>query len=73
MNHVDPHLTSTNLLTAATEALLKANFHQIPESVTTGWSTLNCRLFEDEYSIVAVVVYETWNELSSSWPDVQGK
>ena len=35
------------------------------------WPTKNVRLFEDAYSIVALLVFDTWTELSGTWIEAQ--
>lgn len=42
------------------------------EGVPSPLSGENGRLFEDSYGIVAVLVYETWDELATSWQNAQG-
>ena len=63
--------TTTDLIASASHELLDGGYHQIngrfPE-----WETPTSRLFENEYSIVGLVAYETCGDLLKSWPDVQG-
>lgn len=63
-------LTPTDLLAAASEALQAGGFTRVADSVTEDWP-FSTRLFEDEYSVVAVVVYDTWSELESDWTEAQ--
>jgi hypothetical protein len=63
-------LTPTDLLAAATEALHAGGFKRVADGVSDGWP-FAARLFEDDYSIVCVGVYETWTELASGWTDAQ--
>jgi hypothetical protein len=35
------------------------------------WPVQNIRLFEDNYHLVALVVYDTWDKLLSTWSDSQ--
>lgn len=62
--------TSTTLLAAADEMLLAAGFRPASSSISK-WEASNARLFEDPYSLVAVVVYDTWQQLFERWPDAQ--
>ena len=65
-------LTTTNLLAAASGLLLSGGYQQVHErSVDDRWRASNVRLFEDRFGIVAIVVYETWRDLLSRWPDAQ--
>jgi hypothetical protein len=61
--------TPTDLIAAASQTLTEGGYQQVhrPE-----WDTPSSRLFEDEYSVVAVVVFDTCSELLSAWPDLQG-
>lgn len=64
-------LTTTDILAAASEYLTDAGYRRI-DSVDLGkLAKTGARLFEDAYGIVAVVVYDTWRELSESWPEAQ--
>lgn len=65
-------LTQTGLLAAATEFLQDANYLLVPEAVADEYGLGTGRVFEDPYGVVAVMVYGTWDELWSSWPDHQG-
>jgi len=67
---VEKSLTSTDILAAATEILTASRYTRISESDAEVEFT-SARLFEDAYGIVALVVYETWDDLSSRWPDAQ--
>jgi hypothetical protein len=64
-------LTTTDILAAASEYLIDAGYRRI-DSVELGrLAKTGVRLFEDAYGIVAVAVYDTWRELSESWPEAQ--
>ena len=64
-------LTTTDILAAASEYLTDGGYRRI-DSVDLGkLAKTGARLFEDAYGIVAVVVYDTWRELSESWPEAQ--
>lgn len=64
-------LTATNVLAAVSDYLLAGGYQRIDDASRGEWPTANARLFEDAYGIVAVVVYDTWRDLSSGWPDAQ--
>ena len=60
-------LTTTRLIAAASNTLLSNGYHQV--SVSLGeFSDSVARVFEDEYGIVAVLVFETWSDLRNKWP-----
>jgi hypothetical protein len=64
-------LTVTELLANATKTLETHGYKRVNLDITESWHTSNVRLFEDDYGIVAVVVYDTWGDLSSNWVDAQ--
>jgi hypothetical protein len=61
--------TTTDLIAAASEVLLESGYRQI--NGFADWNTSTSRLFEDEYSIVGVALFETCKDLLHTWPDVQ--
>lgn len=60
-------LTVTELLANATKTLETYGYKRVNLDLAESWQTSNVRLFEDDYGIVAVVVYDTWGGLSSNW------
>lgn len=64
-------MTATDLLAAASSILAERGYQRIDSALVGDWPTHNSRIFEDDCGIVAVVVYETWEDLSSSWVDAQ--
>jgi hypothetical protein len=58
-------------MATATQALVDGGYRQITEGLSE-WSTSSTRLFEDEYNIVGVSVFETTEDLLKSWSDRQG-
>lgn len=66
-----PRATPTDLIAAATRTLQDGGYRQISEGVP-GWNSQATRLFEDAYSIVGLVVFETCGELLRTWTDLQG-
>lgn len=63
-------ITTTELIAAATKLLDVGGYRQILND-DIDWNSSNKRLFEDEYNIVGVVVFETCSELLHSWVDYQ--
>jgi hypothetical protein len=62
--------TSTDLIAAVSQTLVDGGYQQIARRFTE-WHTPTSRLFEDEYGIVGVVVFDTCAELLRTWPDLQ--
>lgn len=69
---MDDALTATSILAEATRVLAEASYRRVVEGVTGLLAADNARVFEDSYGIVAVIVYDTWEDLASGWPDAQG-
>lgn len=63
--------TTTDLIASASHELLDGGYQQI-NGRSPEWGTPTSRLFENEYSIVGLVAFETCGDLLKSWPDVQG-
>jgi hypothetical protein len=55
---------------AEASSVLEARGYR-PASVPEAWPT-SARVFEDQYGIVALRSYETWQQLSAGWTDAQG-
>jgi hypothetical protein len=64
-------LTPTDVMAAASQALTEGHYQQIVRTFPA-WDTLTSRLFEDEYSIVGISVFDTCGDLIRTWPDLQG-
>ncbi len=64
-------LTSTDLIAAASQALKDGGYQQISRRFKD-WDTPTSRLFEDEYNVVGIVIFDTCGELLRAWPDLQG-
>lgn len=64
-------LSPTDLIAAASEVLTDGGYQRIPARFPQ-WDTPTSRLFEDEYNIVGIVVFDTCGELLQAWPDLQG-
>lgn len=71
MTDTSAEFTPTELIAAASQALLAGGYHQVHQNSST-WDTPTSRLFEDEYNVVGVVVFNTCAELLQSWTDQQG-
>jgi hypothetical protein len=65
-------LTGTQLMATASTTLTRGGYRPI-ETGLPAWNTPTTRLFEDEYNIVGIVVFETCAELVRMWPDYQGE
>ena len=63
--------TPTDLIAAASQALEAGGYQQIRGRFSE-WDTSTSRLFEDEYNVVGIVVFDTCGELLRTWPDLQG-
>ena len=64
-------LTVSNILAAASEYLSEGGYSRVPDETLKNWPLTQSRLFEDPYSVAAVVVYETWSELVEKWTQAQ--
>lgn len=64
-------LSQTEILAAATNLLSKNGFSQIDKIYLKGIDPESYRLFEDVYSIVAVIAFPNWQDLVSRWIDTQ--
>lgn len=62
-------LTSSQLVAAATEYLLAGGYSRVEVSAAAGGTS---RVFEDPFGVVAVHVYDTWDDLHSQWNEAQG-
>ena len=66
-------LNPTTLLASSAEFLTEAGYRLVTSEDARDWRTAHSRLFEDPYSLVSVVVYDTWSELAEGWPDAQAR
>jgi hypothetical protein len=71
MTNSSADFTPTDLIAGASQVLKEGGYHQIARRFQE-WDTATSRLFEDEYNIVGVVVFDTCGELLRAWPDLQG-
>ncbi len=67
----DMSLSQTEILAAATNILSKNGFSEIESIYLKGIDRESYRLFEDVYSIVAVVAFPNWQALVSGWIEAQ--
>lgn len=63
-------LTGLQVLIAASEELNAGGYRAAVEMEDTAGTPV--RFFEDEYSIVALAFYDSWQALSEQWPSAQG-
>ena len=71
MTNSSAGFTATDLIAAASQALTDGGYQQIARRFQE-WDTPTSRLFEDEYNVVGIVVFDTCGELLREWPDLQG-
>ena len=64
-------ISVTELLASASKILEENGYKRAEQKLTSDWQVTNARLFEDDYSIVALVVYDTWDNLSANWVHAQ--
>lgn len=64
-------LTPTDLMRAASDYLADAEYTQVGPHRLDGLDTHGARFFEDGYSVVMLLVYETWSELQRGWGEAQ--
>lgn len=67
----EPLFTSTSLVGSAAQILKGGGYRQLVDQARKFWDSPNTKLFEDENGIVALVVYETWQDLLSEWESAQ--
>jgi hypothetical protein len=63
-------LSTTQLTAAATEVLIENSYQRV--GTPKDWPGAS-RLFEDDYGIVALHVYDTWQGLRDEWNIAQGQ
>ena len=66
-------LTSAIALSAAREVLIGNGFRVAGEVGITTLQTDRSLLAEDDYSVIALVAYETWSELQEDWANAQAE
>lgn len=68
---VEKTLSASMLLTLATEKLEASGYSVKREFGESIFPTESSLLAEDEFGIVSFVIFETWSQLSSKWPEAQ--
>lgn len=63
--------TITDILASTTQVLETNGYQRIDINLSEYWDISNVRLFEDNYSVVAVVIYNTWEEIAGRWIEAQ--
>lgn len=66
-------LTTSTLLAAAEELLRSSSFAVTRQLGTADFPAGRTLLAEDPYSVVALVVFDTWTELETEWPSAQAE
>jgi hypothetical protein len=69
--NITESLTTTNLLAAATKLLSNGGYTRAQTLTGPQWPAANAGVFEDSFGIVAVIIYETWRDLESTWSEAQ--
>lgn len=71
MTSANGSLSPTELLATATSVLCKHGFSEVENLALAGIDQGSHRLFEDPYTIVAVIAFPTWSDLASGWIESQ--
>jgi hypothetical protein len=71
VNEADVVLSATQIMAAASSLLLHNGYRQSAASLGDQWNVESARLFEDPYSVAALVVFPTWAELKENWTSAQ--
>lgn len=69
-NSVDP-LSLAQIIAAATECLIGSGFTQASSTTLPGIDSSRHRVFEDAYSVVAILVVDKWSDLRDGWIEAQ--
>ncbi len=67
----DVALSATQIMAAASSILVRGGYRQAQAGLGDEWTDESARLFEDPYSVVAVLVFPTWAELKDRWTQAQ--
>ena len=70
MDNLSP-MTDTDLLASASSILESGRYKRVQDARIEQRPAPNYRVFEDDYHLVALVVYDTWQKLISNWMDAQ--
>lgn len=71
MNERRLAISTTELLATTSKILEENGYKRAEPKITSDWGMNNARVFEDNYGILLVVVYDTWQNLSAYWADAQ--
>ena len=63
--------TTTTLLAAAADILEGSGYRPVPRDRISSWPGPGARVYEDPYSVAALVAYDTWGDLAAGWLDAQ--
>lgn len=63
-------ITLTELVVASSSWLIRGGYQQV--TAFPDWDSTSRRLFEDEYNVVGIAVFQTCADLVDSWPELQG-
>src|SRR6516162_6945677 len=66
-------LSPTVIIAAAREILANNGFRIASESEITAFQPGRSLLAEDDYSVIALIAYDTWSELQAEWGDAQAE
>jgi hypothetical protein len=64
-------LTSSEIVAAATSALLSGGYRPVERTQLDIPVLSTARFYEDAFGIVEIVVFDTWENLKSQWPNAQ--
>ena len=64
-------ITATDMLSAARETLVRNGFAEVTLYSLAKIDSSNQGIFEDPYSLVSIVVFETWSDLFREWSEAQ--
>jgi len=71
MNMSSKPLATTAIMTETSAFLCNGRGYREVSSISREWDSPTSGLFESEYAVVGVVVFETCSELLDSWPEKQ--
>jgi hypothetical protein len=66
-------LSPTVVIAAAREILANSGFRIASETGLTALEPGRSLLAEDDYSVIAIVAYDTWSQLQAEWADAQAE
>jgi hypothetical protein len=69
----DPGLTVSQILATVDETMLAADYKVGETGESEYWRPASRRVYEDEYGVVGLVVFDSWNELDAGWRRAQAE